>query len=176
MIINLERGTLMIFRSFCLLLICATVCFAQTGAEKMVKSAHEKAQSMHSAVRPEAIDWKPFLFGAEMAVISGDPGKEGSPFVLRIKQPDGMKIPPHWHPVDENLTVLKGTILIGMGETFDAAKLEELSVGAFIVLPKIKPHFATTKGETIVQLHGVGPFQVTFVNPNDDPRKKSSTQ
>jgi hypothetical protein len=167
------------FQLLGVLLIFASLAFAQTGAEKKQTKATDhqghqghEGHSGHVIAKPEAIQWKPFLGKAEIAVISGDPQKEGAPFVLRIKQPDGMKVPPHWHPVDEHLTVLQGIFVIGMGEKFDIAAGEELHVGAYASMPKRTPHFAMAKGETIVQVHGIGPFAVTFVNPADDPRKK----
>jgi hypothetical protein len=159
------------------MLLLSSLCFAQHRSEKKnTKSTDEKAQVTHPVVKPESIQWKPFLAGAEIAVISGDPSKEGAPFVIRIKQPDGMKVPPHWHPIDENLTVLAGTFVLGMGEKFDISKAEELPAGTYALLPKKMPHFGLAKGETIVQVHGIGPFTVTFVNPADDPRKKSGSQ
>ena len=79
---------------------------------------------------------------------------------------------PHWHPVDESVTVLKGTLMMGTGDKFDQAKGEELTAGSFTRMPKEMRHYAWTKGETILQIHGTGPFEITYVNPADDPRKK----
>jgi quercetin dioxygenase-like cupin family protein len=107
-----------------------------------------------------------------MAALVGDPSKPGVPYVLRAKLPDGYKVPPHWHPGDENVTVLKGTFLIGKGEKLDPSTMEELPAGSFVQMPKTMRHFAMAKGETIIQVHGIGPFDVTYVNPEDDPRKK----
>jgi quercetin dioxygenase-like cupin family protein len=81
--------------------------------------------------------------------------------------PTEQKSLPHWHPTEENITVLKGTLLVGMGETFDEAKLQALNVGNFVSLPKDMRHFAMSKGETIVQVHGVGPFEANWVNPSE---------
>jgi quercetin dioxygenase-like cupin family protein len=131
--------------------------------------------AMHVAVRPDAIKWgqaPPSLpAGAQMAVLVGDPTKQGA-YVARAKMPDGYKVPPHWHPVDENITVLKGTFLIGTGEKLDPSKTEELPPGSFMRMPKNMRHFAIAKGETIIQLHGTEPFEINYVNPADDPRKK----
>jgi quercetin dioxygenase-like cupin family protein len=93
-------------------------------------------------------------------------------YVLRAKLPDGYKVPPHWHPSDENVTVLKGTLLVGKGEKLDPATMEELPAGSFMRMPKTMRHYAMAKGETIIQVHGIGPFDVNYVNPADDPRKK----
>jgi len=78
---------------------------------------------------------------------------------------DGIKVPAHWHPTDENLTVLKGTFLVAMGETYDETKLQPMNVGNFTTVPKEMRHFALNKGETIIQVHGLGPFKVNWVNP-----------
>jgi len=95
---------------------------------------------------------------------------EATPFVLRIRCADGSKIPAHWHPTDENVTVLKGTFLVGMGESFDESKLQTMNVGNFVTVPKEMRHFAMTKAETIVQVHAMGPFKVNWVNPSEvDP-------
>jgi hypothetical protein len=91
---------------------------------------------------------------------------------MRAKMPDGYKVPPHWHPTDENVTVLKGIFLIGKGDKLDAAHTEEMPAGSYLRMPKTMRHFAMVKGETILQLHGVGPFVINYVNPADDPRKK----
>lgn len=129
----------------------------------------DAADDAHKIVHYGDLKWTPIMQGTDMAVVSGDPNKEGEPFVIRIKTADGAKIPPHWHPTDENLTVLKGTLLVGMGESYDESKLQTMNFGNFMVMPKEVRHFALAKGETIVQVHGAGPFKVNFVNPTDDP-------
>ena len=111
-----------------------------------------------------------------MAVVSGDPDKAGAPFVIRIKNPDGTKVPPHWHPTDENITVLTGTFVVGMGRNFDPASGQELSAGSYMVVPKQMPHFAIAKGDVLIQVHGIGPFRITWANPEDDPAKKRSAR
>jgi quercetin dioxygenase-like cupin family protein len=103
--------------------------------------------------------------GCDLAPVSGDFNVESAPFVLRIRCVDGAKVPAHWHPTDEYVTVLKGTFLVGMGETYDETKLQTMNVGNFILVPKEMRHFAMNKGETIVQVHGSGPFKVNWVNP-----------
>jgi quercetin dioxygenase-like cupin family protein len=130
----------------------------------------------HVTVRPDAIKWGPappgLPPGVQMAVLVGDPTKPGVPYVVRAKMPDGYRVPPHWHPHDENVTVLQGTMLMGEGEKFDPEHAMELSAGSFTRMPKTMRHFAMAKGETIIQLHGIGPFAIIYVNPADDPRKK----
>lgn len=104
--------------------------------------------------------------------MSGDQTKAGSSYVIRIKHRDGLKVPPHWHPFDENLTVVSGTWIMGMGEKFDLSAAQEFPTGSYLLAPKNVPHFALCKEETIVQVHGIGPFMVHFVNPEDDVFKK----
>ena len=91
--------------------------------------------------------------------MAGDPNAEGSQFVIRFKCADGAKVPAHWHPTDEYVTVLKGAFLVGTGETYDESKLQTMNVGNFILMPKEMRHFAMNKGETIVQVHGDWPLQ-----------------
>ena len=129
----------------------------------------------HVMVRPDDIKWGPappsLPAGAKVAVLTGDPSKAG-PYVLRAMLPDGYKVPPHWHPTDENITVIKGTFMAGKGDKFDADASEALPAGSFVRMPKEMRHFAWAKGETIIQVHGMGPFELTYVNDDDDPRKK----
>jgi len=108
--------------------------------------------------------------GAQAAVLDGDPFKDGSSYTLRLKMPDGYKIPPHWHPTDENVTVLSGTLGASMGDTFDTAKGQLMKPGGFVTMPHGMHHYAWAKGSTVVQVHGIGPFAFTYVNPADDPR------
>jgi hypothetical protein len=130
----------------------------------------------HVAVRPDAIKWSPappdLPPGAQLGVLDGDPGKPGVPFVVRAKLPDGYTVPPHWHQTDENVTVLRGALLVGKGEKLDPAKTEELPAGSFMRMPKTMRHFAMAKGETIIQIHGIGPLEINYVNPAEDPRKR----
>jgi hypothetical protein len=109
--------------------------------------------------------------GAKVAVIEGPPN-EAVPFMMRLKFPANYKIPAHWHPAIEHLTVLSGTFNMGIGDKLDPTKTKALSAGGVMIIqPKI-PHFAWTKEEVMVQVHGVGPWGVTYVDPADDPRKK----
>ena len=127
----------------------------------------DAASPAHKIVRYGDLKWTPIMKGCELAPVSGDPNAEGTPFVLRIRCADGSKIPAHWHPTDENVTVLKGDFLVGMGDTFDKTKLATMKLGNFMLVPKEMRHFAFCRGETIVQVHGMGPFKVIWVNPND---------
>jgi len=128
----------------------------------------------HVILTPDKLTYKPnpsLPPGAMVAVLSGDPTKSGL-YAIRVKLPDGYKVPPHWHPTDENVTVIEGTLQIGTGDKFDMGKLEMVPAGGFMRMPKEMRHFAATKGATILQVHGIGPFEINYVNPADDPRKK----
>ena len=92
--------------------------------------------------------------------------------MLRLKMPAGYKIAAHNHPTSEYVTVLSGNFHIGMGDKLDEAKGIELTAGGFGVAPARMNHFAWTTSDTIVQVHGEGPFALTYVNPADDPSKK----
>jgi quercetin dioxygenase-like cupin family protein len=106
-----------------------------------------------------------------MAVLDGDPTKPGL-FTVRLQSPAGYKIPPHTHPTAEHVTVISGTMHLGMGEKFDESAGHELPPGGFAVMPKKMAHFAWSTEDTVIQIHGMGPFQINYVNPADDPRKK----
>ena len=111
--------------------------------------------------------------GAEAAVLDGDPGKAGM-FVIRAKLPDGYRVPPHWHPTDEHVTVMSGTLMVGMGAKWDDAGMQTLNGGGYAKMPRRTNHFVQAKGETILQISAMGPFAITYVNASDDPRKKKT--
>jgi quercetin dioxygenase-like cupin family protein len=128
----------------------------------------------HAIFKPGEIQWQEASAmlpkGAKIAVLEGDPTQEGV-FTLRLWAPDGYRIPPHWHPAYEHVTVISGTFLIGMGEKWDDSKLQTVPAGGFSWMAPNMPHFATIKGETVVQVHAMGPWGLYYVNPADDPRK-----
>jgi quercetin dioxygenase-like cupin family protein len=107
--------------------------------------------------------------GAKIAVLEGDPGKEGM-FTIRLQMPAGYKIPAHTHPTDEHVTVISGSCMLGMGPKFDEAAAKEMPAGAYAVMPAGMQHFAGSKSGCVVQVNSTGPFQVVYVNPADDPR------
>jgi anti-sigma factor ChrR (cupin superfamily) len=128
----------------------------------------------HRMVTPAELKWSdvPSLPpGAKVAVIEG-PMSQAVPFTVRLKFPDGYRIPAHWHPAVERVTVLSGTFHMGPGEKFDRTKAQALEPGSIAIMQPKTPHFAWTSGETIVQLHGTGPWGVTYLDPADDPRKQ----
>src|SRR5947209_4649086 len=108
--------------------------------------------------------------GAKAAVLEGNPGKDG-PFVMRVWMPDGYRIPPHTHPKPERVTVLSGIFYVGMGDRFDPGKGKAMPAGSFGTWPAGMRHFVWARGETVIQLHGTGPWTLTYVHPEDDPRK-----
>lgn len=108
--------------------------------------------------------------GAKIAVIEG-PMNEAVPFTIRLKFPANYHIPPHWHPAVERVTVLSGTFHMGVGDKLDPARSMALPPGGMMIMQPGTKHFAWNKDETIVQLHGTGPWGITYVNPADDPRK-----
>ena len=109
--------------------------------------------------------------GAEIVVIEGDTSKPG-PFTLRLKFPDGYAIPPHSHPIDEHVTVIQGTFVVGMGTSGKRETAVEMPTGSFILIPNMTQHYVFAKGVTIVQAHGIGPSALNYVSPADDPRKQ----
>ena len=129
--------------------------------------------SGHIMFTPDGLQWTdtPALPGAKVAIIEG-PITEAVPFTFRIKFPANYKIAPHWHPAVERVTVLSGTINLGVGDTFDQAKTKALPAGSISIMEPKMNHFGWTGEETVVQLSGMGPWGITFVNPADDPRKK----
>lgn len=153
---NSRQKATLIFLCMC----AATFLGAHTGGQ----------QPQHTVVRPRNLQWTPMQVpGAELAVVSGDPSKSGE-FVLRIKLADGTRVPPHWHPNDEHVTVMRGIFAVGMGILFDETKLEDLQPAVYMHIPKEVRQFALARGETVVQIHGLGPFVTNWVNPAGLPK------
>lgn len=107
----------------------------------------------------------------KVAVLEGNPSEPGV-FTLRIKIPDGGHISPHWHPNVERVTVLSGRFLLGSGEKMDRNKVKKLDPGSYTSMPPGMRHFAIAEGETIIQLTSVGPWEINYINPEDDPRNR----
>lgn len=146
---------------------------AAVAAVLTLTGAPAPAGSAHVAVTPDGVVWRPappvFRPGAETAVIHGDLSQPG-PFVVRMKAPAGFTIMPHWHPTDENVTVLSGTVAMGMGDTVDEKAATALTAGSFMHVPAQSHHFLVARTDVVIQVHGTGPFTITYVNPFDDPR------
>ena len=148
-----------------------SVCVALMGAATLAAAVYGQ-EKKDSPAAPKImhfgdLKWTPIIKGCDIAVVEGNPDAEGQPFVIRFRCADGAKVPAHWHLTDENLTVLKGAFLVGMGDSFDESKLQTMNVGNFISMPKEMHHYASNKGETIVQVHGTGPFKVNWLNPSE---------
>src|SRR5574341_478062 len=130
-----------------------------TGA---VSAQSTNTAEQHAVIAiPGKITWSPAPAilppGAQLAVVEGDPSQAAA-FTMRLRMPDGYRIPAHFHPVVEHVTVIQGTFRGGMGDKFDPAALGDLPVGTFAALAPGVRHFAQAKGETVIQLHGIGPW------------------
>ena len=126
------------------------------------------------AVNADAMKWGPgpaFLPpGAQLMVLNGDPGK-AVPITLRLKFPAGYQIPAHWHPTQEDATVLSGSLNVGMGDVLSKSGSTLLKVGGFMPFGARMNHYVWTDEETVVEVHLNGPFEITYVDPATDPRK-----
>jgi hypothetical protein len=136
--------------------------------------AWAQSSTMDLVAGPNAVKWGPvppsLPKGAMIAVLSGDPFKDG-PYVVRLKLPENYRFPAHHHPTTENVTVMSGSFHAGMGDKFDADKGQTFVPGGFVSMPAGMNHYAWATTETIVQVHGKGPFAIVYVNPADDPSK-----
>ena len=142
-------------------LLCAPASWAEEAAT-------------HLMLTPAELNWAdiPSLPpGAKVAVLEG-PLSEAKPFTVRIKLPADYSVPAHWHPAIEHVTVISGTFNMGTGDRLDKAKTRPLPVGSVAIMQPKTNHFAWTKEETIIQIHGVGPWGINYVKAADDPRKK----
>jgi quercetin dioxygenase-like cupin family protein len=141
----------------------------QEGAAR----SHQPGQESFRSILSEEIDWKPFPAfppEARLAVLVGQPAQPG-PYTIRVKVPHGVKLMPHWHPEDRLYTVISGVFYIGLGDEFDADKLQAYPPGAVIVLPGGASHFHWAKsGEYVTQVTAIGPLGLEYLNPKDDPR------
>lgn len=161
----------------CSAIFAATLGFVIAAEEKEsseAKGTDKAAPTLeHKIFAPSELKWTdapPGLpAGGKIAVLDGDPTKPGS-FTMRLQTPDGYKIMPHTHPSAEHVTVISGMLHLGMGDKFDESAGRQLDPGGFAVMPAGMKHFAWMTGETVVQIHGTGPFQIKYVNPADDPR------
>lgn len=137
--------------------------------------AQEPAAAGTEMINPGSVKWgdaPPSMpKGAKLAVLYGDPGKD-TPYVIRLKTPAGYKIAPHWHTQAENLTVISGTLYLGPGDKMDTAHARALKTGGYHYLPAKAHHYAFSKTETVVQIHGTGPLDINYVDPKDNPSGK----
>ncbi|HSE84313.1 MAG TPA: cupin domain-containing protein [Thermodesulfobacteriota bacterium] len=144
-----------------------------TGQNDSAAKLVDKGPEHHLLYQPGEIDWKegPASLepGAQIAVLEGSPGEPGV-FTMRIKMPDGFTISPHWHPKTERVTVISGIFHLGSGEELDRDSTKSLKPGSYTSMPPGMRHFAIAEGETVIQLTSTGPWEINYVNPEDDPR------
>jgi len=151
---------------------CAvTLALAATSAA-LAQRMHEHGHAVSAPADLKWVDIASLPPGAKLAVLEG-PMNEPVPFTARLRLPANYRIPAHWHPAVERITVLSGTFYMGAGEVLDTAKGVSVPVGGFTVMPARTPHYAYTMGEpTEIQLHSTGPWAITYLSPADDPRRK----
>jgi hypothetical protein len=137
--------------------------------------AVQQHEGGHRMVNQQELQWQEgpasLPKGTRAVVVEGDPTKE-APFTLRLQMPANYTIPPHWHPAIEHVTVLKGSFYMGTGEKVDMDKATMLSEGGFAVMPVRFVHYAFTREGATIQLHGMGPWGITYVKESDDPRNQ----
>lgn len=127
----------------------------------------------HMMLNTDDLDWTDVASmapPAQMAVIEGQLSEE-EPFTFRLKLPAGYEIRPHIHPAYERVTVLSGALHFAHGEEFDREKTHELRQGGVAIMAPGEPMFGYTEEDTVIQLHGTGPWGIQYINPEDDPRK-----
>ena len=157
-------------------LSCCAVAIAAFVGVAVSQNASAPAHVLTTASEIKSGEPPPvFGKGASFAVVAGDPSKPGI-YVVRLKMPAGYKIAPHWHPTDEHVTVISGTFALGMGDKFDEKTMKVLPAGGYALLPADMRHFALAKTDSTVQVHGMGPFALTYVNPADDPSKRAAVK
>jgi quercetin dioxygenase-like cupin family protein len=125
---------------------------------------------------PDQIKWgpaPPFIqAGAQLAVLEGNPIATSGDYTIRLKMPDGYRIAPHTHPLRENVSVISGTLKVGMGDSYDDGKMKSLAPGSFVYLDPSMHHYAGASGETVIQIHGQSPVKFNYINAADDPSAK----
>ncbi|MGD0300886.1 MAG: cupin domain-containing protein [Bryobacteraceae bacterium] len=151
----------------------AIVMESQQGAAR----SHQPGQDVFRSILAEDIDWKPFAAfppSVRLAVVVGNPSEAG-PYTIRVKVPHGVKLMPHRHPEDRVYTVLSGVFYIGLGDQFDADKLQAYPPGSVIVLPGDTSHFHWAKSsEYVTQVTAIGPLGLEYLSAKDDPRNNHS--
>jgi quercetin dioxygenase-like cupin family protein len=158
--------------------VATTVSLGAQASSDKAKSAMAKSGMASQGPDASGITWGPAPAqmppGASFALIAGDPSKAGEMYIIRLKGPNGYRVAPHTHPLDEHVTVLKGTFLVGMGEKWDDKAMKAVAAGGHTMAPKETAHFAAFRGETIIEVSGMGPFAMKYVNPEDDPSAKKT--
>ena len=155
----------------------ARLSYAEEAKKPPAAQPVADAKKDHIMVTPTEFTWvdgPPAMPpGQKMVVLEGDPAKPG-PYTIRAKLPAGYKVPPHWHPGIEHVTVLEGTMGMGYGEKWDDKEIHEAAPGSFMAMEVGTKHYFLAKTAGVIQVHGNGPFGITYVNPADDPMKKAA--
>ena len=154
--------------------IVTSVAFALVALMTSPAWSAEHTMAGHVSILPSDLKWTdaPSVApGAQIAVIEGDL-KTADPFTFRLKLPANSRIGVHTHPVVERVTVISGTFYLGVGDKFDPAKARGYTPGGITIMPVGMPMFVFVKEETVIQIHGTGPWGINFLNAADDPRKK----
>lgn len=163
----------LLFTALCALSLVALAAQKKEGANQLANMSGVSAMPEHVIVTPADMKWvdaPPGLpAGAKIAVLEGDPTKKGA-FTIQAQFPAGYKIPPHTHPTAEHITVISGALHVGAGAKFDEAAGRELVAGSYVVMPTGMTHYAWSPAATTIQIHSMGPFEIKYVNPADDPR------
>lgn len=162
----------------CLTVLIAVALMPFAAAASPPPVSHTAAMPATSAkfLQPAQIQWgdaPPALpKGAQAIVLSGNPNASGA-FVLRLKAPAGYKVAMHWHPSDEQVTVIEGDFTLSMD---DGSRPHQLSAGSFALMPAKMHHAGSTQAGTILQVSGIGPFEINYINPKDDPRHHAAAK
>jgi len=168
------RRNLWILVAAAFLFSAGVLAAGEKAGEEKTAAAKMPAHAMYVPADIKWTDAPPILPpGAKAAVLEGDPSKPGY-FAMRLRVPDGYKIMPHWHPNVERVTVISGTLNLGMGDTFDQSKGHAMPAGTYATMQPEVHHFAWMTGETEIQITTLGPWKVVYINPDDDPSKAAA--
>lgn len=152
---------------------------AAPNPQKRDATFHQPGQETFKSIFPEDVEWKPFPAfppSAQLAVVVGHPSEPG-PYTIRVKASNGAKLMPHKHPEDRVYTVISGVFYVGLGDEFDASKLQAYPPGAVVILPSNTSHFHWAKsGEYVTQITGIGPLGLEYIAAEDDPRNHNSAK
>ena len=161
-------------RILCLVLVLTAAIWI--GRSNISRAAAGSESMPKNVFTPDSVQYGPAPSfvppGAQLAVLEGDPMAASGDYTVRLKMPAGYKVAPHWHPKRENVTVVSGTLKVGMGDHFVESSMLTLPAGSFGYLDPDMHHYVMAVDETVVQIHGMSPVQFNYVNPEDDPSRK----
>ena len=159
-----------------LLLISLSTLIVASPVQDRHKAHHATAKPAAAKAAPAELKWMPappgLPAGAELAVVKGDPGKAGM-FTIHLKTPANYSVPPHWHPTDEHVTLVSGKMAYGMSDRLDRLNAQALTAGQSIVMKAKEHHWVFTGDGAEVEVTAMGPVQINYVTPADDPRPKA---